>query len=131
MNKLKTASTVLALVILAGTSIQAPAQGKAPQGRAAQHSIHDANGDGICDACGQPVGSGQVDGKGQKSKKGKHFGPGDGTGNMGSGPQDGMGYGAKSGKRLGPQDGSQAGMGRKGNAQPRGAMTQSRRGGRP
>jgi len=131
MKKLKTASTVLALVILAGASIQAPAQGKVPQGRAAQHSIHDANSDGICDTCAQPVGSGQMDANGQKSKKGKHFGPGDGTGNRGSGPQDGTGYGAKSGKHLGPQDGSLAGMGRNRNARPRGGMTQSRRGGRP
>lgn len=130
MQKLQVASTTLALMILVSGSIQVPAQGKAPEGRAAQHSSKDVNGDGICDSCGQSVGSGQMDAKGQKSQKGKNFGPGDGTGNMGSGPRDGTGYGAQSGKRLDPQDGSQAGMGRNGNARPQGGMTQSRRGGR-
>ncbi|MBI3949991.1 MAG: hypothetical protein HY314_06005 [Acidobacteria bacterium] len=75
------------------------------------HAIRDQNGDGICDVCGQPVGSGQQNAQGQKAKKGKHWGPSDGTGNQGVGPQDGTGYGAPSGKRTGPQDGSGAQMG--------------------
>jgi hypothetical protein len=71
-----------------------------------QHGINDVNGDGICDVCGQPVGSGQANMQGKQAKKGKHWGPGDGTGNQGSGPMDGTGYGAASGNGRGLRDGT-------------------------
>ena len=119
----------VAFVALLGISNYAFPQGRTSPSTVAQHSIHDGNGDGVCDVCSQPVGSGRIDAQGTKAKNGKHFGPGDGTGNAGSGPRDGTGYGAQSGKRLGPQDGSQAGIGRPAN----GARGQQggRRGSRP
>jgi hypothetical protein len=49
----------------------------------------DKNKDGICDNYGMRIGlKSQV-------KKGKGYGPGDGTGNFGKRPLDGTGYGAK------------------------------------
>ena len=125
-------SVTAMLVLLAGAAVAA-AQGKPQTGKQSQHTIHDRNGDGICDICGQPVRSGQSNGKGQQAIQGKHWGPGDGTGNQGSGPQDGTGYGAQSGKRSGPQDGSGARTGQQGGqgrAAPQG-QGQDRHGGRP
>ena len=69
------------------------------KGKVTQHQVRDQDNDGICDACGRAVGSGQQNAKGQKAKKGSHYGPGDGTGNQGSGPKDGTGFGLKSGNR--------------------------------
>ena len=60
-----------------------------------QHALQDANGDGICDHCGNPVGSGKANAQGKAAKNGKHWGPGDGTG-----------YGAQSGQKMGPHDGT-------------------------
>ena len=71
-----------------------------------QHTINDANSDGICDVCGQPVGSGQANAQGKQAKKGKHWGPGDGSGNQGNGPKDGTGYASQSGKGIGARDGT-------------------------
>lgn len=85
-----------------------PAQGRSQAQK--QQGIRDANGDGICDVTGLPMGTGAKNGQGNKN--GKMAGPGDGTGNQGSGPRDGTGYGSKIGKRLGPQDGT--GPGRSG-----------------
>jgi hypothetical protein len=88
-----------------------------------QHQAHDQNGDGLCDVCKQPVGSGRVNAQGQKAQSGKHWGPGDGTGNQGQGPKDGTGYGAQSGQQSGPRDGSGPsglGTGKSGSGQGRG-----------
>jgi hypothetical protein len=71
-----------------------------------QCPMHDANGDGICDICGQPVGSGRAAGLGQRAGRGRQYGPGDGSGNQGSGPRDGSGYGAGSGAGSGSCDGT-------------------------
>ena len=76
------------------------------QTRLRQHALQDANGDGICDHCGNPVGSGRANAQGKAAKNGKHWGPGDGTGNQGAGPRDGTGYGAQSGQKMGPRDGT-------------------------
>ena len=76
------------------------------QARLRQHALQDANGDGICDHCGNPVGSGKANAQGKAAKNGKHWGPGDGTGNQGVGPRDGTGYGAQSGQKMGPHDGT-------------------------
>jgi hypothetical protein len=76
------------------------------QARLGQHALHDANGDGICDLCGNPVGSGRANAQGKAASKGKHWGPGDCTGNQGAGPRDGTGYGAQSGQKMGPRDGT-------------------------
>lgn len=81
-------------------------QQAANQARVRQHALHDANGDGICDVCGNPVGSGRANAQGKAAKNGKHWGPGDGTGNQGVGPRDGTGYGAQSGQKMGPRDGT-------------------------
>jgi len=118
----------IATLLVASSSVLA--EGNRQPERQSQHSIHDANGDGLCDVCGQAVGSGQVNAQGQKAKKGKHFGSGDGTGNQGNGPQDGTGYGAQSGKRSGPQDGSGVGIGQQSN-RGNGGQGNGRRGGRP
>jgi hypothetical protein len=120
----------VAFVALLSISIYAFPQGRTSPSTAAQHSIHDGNGDGICDICGQPAGIGRTHAQGTTANNGKHFGPGNGTGNAGSGPRDGTGYGVQSGKRLGPQDGTRPGM----NSQVPGAgggQGGSRRGGRP
>ena len=71
-----------------------------------QHTVNDANSDGTCDVCGQPVGSGQANSQGKEAKKGKHWGPGDGSGNQGNGPKDGTGYGSQSERGMGPRDGT-------------------------
>jgi hypothetical protein len=119
----------LALLML---SSQVSAQGNtvnSPTLTRSQHQIHDQNGDGLCDVCKQPVGSGRVNAQGQKAQSGKHWGPGDGTGNQGQGPKDGTGYGTQSGQQSGPRDGSGPhgpGAGNSGSGQGRG-----RRGGNP
>ncbi len=71
-----------------------------------QHKIKDGDGNGVCDVCGEAVGSGRNNADGKQAKKGKHWGPGDRSGNQGQRPQDGTGYGSRSGKKLGPQDGT-------------------------
>jgi RNA polymerase-binding transcription factor DksA len=83
-----------------------PQQQTTNQARLRQHALHDVNGDGICDLCGNPVGSGNTNAQGQAAKKGKHWGPGDGTGNQSVGPRDGTGYGAQSGQKMGPRYGT-------------------------
>ena len=88
------------------------------QTRLRQHALQDANGDGICDHCGNPVGSGRANAQGKAAKNGKHWGPGDGTGNQGMGPRDGTGYGAQSGQGTGqpmnPGRGAGGGQGHRG-----------------
>ena len=107
--------TCLMMTLLVMGGMSAFAQSPQRQGNGQSlHTIQDRNADGICDVCGQPVGSGRSNAQGQRAVTGKHFGPGDGTGNQGAGPGDGTGYGAQSGKRNGPQDGSGARIGRKG-----------------
>jgi type II secretory pathway pseudopilin PulG len=96
------------------------------QARLRQHALQDANGDGICDHCGNPVGSGKENPQGKAAKKGNHWGPGDGTGNQGVGPRDGTGYGAQSGQKMGPRDGT----GRATNPGTGAGGGQGRRGGR-
>jgi hypothetical protein len=94
--------------------------------------VVDADGDGICDITGRPVGSGPQAGRARQAGRGNQMGPGNGTGNRQNGPQDGTGYGAQSGKRMGPQDGTQARIGR-GNRACAGNQSmgnQNRRGGR-
>ena len=63
----------------------APVAGQA-QARVGPNFV-DADGDGICDLQGSRAGQ----------KRGRGYGPGDGTGNKGAGPLDGTGYGAMSG----------------------------------
>jgi hypothetical protein len=92
-------------ITLMGASIWA-AQGQGKVQKQSQHRVHDVNMDGICDDCGQPVGSGLNSAQGKQANKGKHWGPADGLGNQGSGPKDGTGYGSQSGQKNGPRDGT-------------------------
>jgi len=101
----KSLAVIAITVLLAGVS-GVLAQGQGQSRKQSQHAIRDANGDGICDNCGQPVGSGQANAQGKQAKKGKHWGPGDGSGNQGNGPKDGTGYGSQSGKGIGARDGT-------------------------
>ena len=101
----KLLATMTVAMFLAGTTGMV-AQGQGQSRNQSQHTIHDANGDGICDNCGQAAGSGQANVQGKQAKKGKHWGPADGSGNQGSGPKDGTGYGSQSGKGSGPKDGT-------------------------
>ena len=106
---MKVSRNLLAVTVMVFFLAGAPimfAQGQGQMKKQSQHSINDANSDGICDVCGQPVGSGQANAQGKQSKKGKHWGPGDGTGNQGNGPQDGTGYGSQSGNGIGARDGT-------------------------
>jgi hypothetical protein len=106
MNGLRTFLVLIAITFIGLGVSGVIAQDQAQMGRQQQHSLHDANSDGICDVCGQPVGSGQVNAQGKQAKKGKHWGPGDGSGNQGNGPKDGTGYGSQSGKGIGARDGT-------------------------
>jgi len=96
---------LFAIVILGSTAVWAQFRPSSPRnqvnGTTVQQCPNDANGDGICDTCGQPVGSHRNQGKG-----GKGYGPGDGSGNKGQGPKDGSGYGAGSGNGSGSCDGT-------------------------
>jgi hypothetical protein len=74
------------------TQVQSKAPAPPPQ------RWHDQNGDGICDVCGQAVGSGRRISPGSNARQGRRYGPGDGSGNQGNGPKDGTGYGRKSGR---------------------------------
>ncbi len=128
MERSKKVLAVATMAVFFAATASVLAQAPAQSRKQAQHTIHDANGDGICDNCGLPVGSGQANATGQKAKKGKHWGPGDGTGNQANGPKDGTGYGSQSGKRSGPQDGT--GPYRQSGGQARGqAQSNGRRGG--
>jgi hypothetical protein len=71
-------------------------------GTTVQQCPNDANNDGICDSCGQPIGSHRNQGKGSR----RGYGPGDGTGNQGQGPKDGTGYGSASAGGNGSCDGT-------------------------
>jgi hypothetical protein len=122
MNKKMIVSALVALGMACAVAV-ASAQGGRPSAALGQHSINDANRDGICDVCGNPVGAGQVNSQGQRAGGGKHFGPGDCTGNQGSGPRDGSGYGAQSGRRSGPMDGTGAGRGTPGRGIRRGGRS--------
>jgi hypothetical protein len=111
MKKLNTILVFTSFLLLSAGTFSVFGQYSQSQSRQRQHTTQDKNGDGTCDVCGQPAGSGQSNGQGEKAQRGKHFGPGDGTGNGGKRPQDGTGYVSQSGKRIGPQDGSGAGSG--------------------
>lgn len=101
-NKCVAVMTISVMLVgAAGTFAQQQVQAR----KQLQHTINDANGDGICDVCGQPVGNGGANAQGKQAKKGKHWGPGDGSGNQGNGPKDGTGYGSQSGKGIGMHDG--------------------------
>jgi hypothetical protein len=106
MEVFKKKIAVMAIAVLLAGITGVFAQGNLQSRKQSQHAIHDANSDGICDVCGQPVGSGQADAQGKQAKKGKHWGPGDGSGNQGSGPKDGTGYGSQSGQGMGARDGT-------------------------
>jgi len=106
MNGLSKFFVVMAIgVMIVGASV-VMGQDQVQSTNQRQHRINDANGDGICDVCGQPAGSCQTNMQGRQAKKGKHWGPGDGTGNQGNGPMDGTGYGAASGNGRGMRDGT-------------------------
>jgi hypothetical protein len=89
MERSKKSLAVMTIVLFFAGTAGVLAQGQGQSRKQSQHAIHDANGDGICDDCGQLVGSGQANAQGKQAKKGKHWGPADGSGNQGSGPQDG------------------------------------------
>ncbi len=97
---------VVAISLMLVGAVGVLAQQQVQSRKQVQHTIRDANGDGLCDVCGQPVGSGQANAQGKQAKKGKHWGPGDGSGNQGNGPKDGTGYGSQSGNRMGTRDGT-------------------------
>jgi hypothetical protein len=126
---MKKVQSLISIVILMAASSSALAQSGPQSPKQSQHAVRDANRDGLCDECGRAVGSGRTDATGQKAQNGKHYGPGDGTGNQGSRPNDGTGYGAQSGMRSGPQDGTGAKLGQAGK-RGNGGYGQSRRGGR-
>lgn len=111
MKRIRKILTLSAATILVFGIANARSQSNSSTPIQKRMGIVDANGDGICDITGQPIGSGTQAGKAQQAKRGNTKGPGDGTGNQGSGPKDGTGYGSQSGKRTGPQDGTQARMG--------------------
>jgi len=95
---------LFSVVILGSTAVWAQSWGGSRNqvsGATVQQCPNDANGDGICDNCGQPVGSHRNQGKGDKG-----YGPGDGSGNQGQKPKDGSGYGAGSGSGQGSCDGT-------------------------
>lgn len=79
---------------------QAPGQTQARVGP----NFVDADGDGICDLQGTRAGQ----------KRGRGYGPGDGTGHQGAGPKDGTGYGAMSGAGKGQCTGNCTGTGPQG-----------------
>jgi hypothetical protein len=106
MKILKKSLVVITITILVAGMAGAVAQERVQSRNQSQHAIRDSNGDGICDTCGQPVGSSKANAQGQQAKEGKHWGPGDGTGNQGNGPKDGTGYGSQSGKGIGARDGT-------------------------
>jgi len=91
MERSKTLLAVMTIAFFLAGAAGVLAQGQGQSRKQSQHAIHDANGDGICDDCGQVIGSGQANAQGKQAKKGKHWGPADGSGNKGSGPQDGTG----------------------------------------
>ena len=79
--------------------VQAKVQAKAQTGPL----FVDADGDGICDNLGARLGQG----KGRmNAMHGKHYGPGDGTGNQGIRPMDGTGFGPGNGQGTGVCDGT-------------------------
>ena len=106
---------VAALLAILGSFGQVLSQGKSsvPEARkgsqvqkqeksSKQHTVRDRDQNGICDVCKRPTASGQKNSSGKKAEKGKHWGPGDGSGNRSDRPKDGSGYGTKSGQRTGP-----------------------------
>ena len=106
MERSKNLQAVMTIAIFIAGAFAVAALGQSQPQNQSQHAICDADGDGICDTCGQPAGSGRMNAQGNQAKKGKHWGPGDGLGNQGIGPQDGTGYGAQSGKGFGVKDGT-------------------------
>ena len=128
MKRLNTILVFTSFLVLSAGTFSAFGQPSQSQSRQGQRATQDKNGDGTCDVSGQPVGSGQSNAQGEKASRGKHFGPGDGSGNSGARPNDGTGYGAQSGRRAGPQDGSGARSGGFGGMQGQGG---GRRGGKP
>jgi hypothetical protein len=128
MKKVKTILVFTSFLVLSAGTFSAFGQYSQSQSRQRQHATQDKNGDGTCDVCGQTAGSGKSDAHGEEANRGKHFGPGDGSGNGGTRPQDGAGCGSQSGRRTGPQDGFGAGSGGFGSMQGQGG---GQRGGRP
>ena len=128
MARFNTFVAVTAISIMLAGTAGVLAQQQVQSQKRTQHTLHDTNGDGTCDVCGQPVGSGQANAQGQQAKKGKHWGPGDGAGNQGNGPKDGTGYGTQSGRGSGALDGT--GPYHQSGGQNRG-QGMGRRGGRP
>ena len=85
--------------VQARTKIQQKVQAKVQTGPL----FVDADGDGICDNVGAKL----RQGKGRmNAMHGKHYGPGDGTGNQGIRPMDGTGFGPGSGQGTGVCDGT-------------------------
>ncbi len=118
MKGIKQILTLSAAAVLVFGIAEAHSQSSSSTPIQKRAGIVDANGDGICDITGQPVGSGGQAGKAQQAKRGNRKGPGDGTG-----------YGAQSGKRTGPQDGTQARIGQ-GNGAGAGNQSSGKRNGR-
>jgi hypothetical protein len=71
----------------------------------------DLDGDGICDNFANRPANGRA---GQGQRRGKGYGPGDGTGRMGAGPKDGTGYGPGTGAGTGNCTGTGPQGGRRG-----------------
>ncbi len=108
MKRSITILSLFAILILISGVASAQFGPGANRGSQTPRAYGDANGDGICDLTGQPVGAacGQGQGQGQRQGNGKRYGAGDGSGNAGSGSRDGSGYGAGNGNRGGICDGT-------------------------
>jgi hypothetical protein len=95
---------LFSIVTLGSSTVWAqfwPSMSNQANGPSSQQVWEDADGDGVCDNCGQTAAANR-----NQSRKGKSYGPGDGSGNQGQGPRDGSGYGAGSGRQAGDCDGT-------------------------
>jgi hypothetical protein len=98
-------AALTALAVTAGAQTE-PANPTAPEQERTQATTRaqagpnyvDNDGDGICDNY-------QVR-QGTRGRRGRGYGPGDGTGNQGVGPRDGSGYGPGTGAGTGRCDGT-------------------------
>ena len=95
MKRIALFSLGLVLAFSALASAQTPPASPAPGHPVMQGpNFVDIDGDGICDNFQNRPANGRG---GQGMKRGRGYGPGDGTGNMGAGPKDGTGYGPGAG----------------------------------
>ncbi len=117
MKRILSSALALSVVVLliVGLSSTATAQEK-QAGKGQRGALFvDKDGDGVCDNVGTKAGAANGE-KQNRARKGKSYGPGDGTGNKGVGPQDGTGYGAKNSAGTGTGTGTCDGTGPKGSA---------------